>query len=161
MIPRVFRPLLAALALLACIAGNAPASEVFGTWREPRAGVDVELGACPTAPMALCGRIVRIAPGSPQLDNGNADPALRARPLLGLEIVSGFERVAPDRWQGGGDFGRRAGRIYLPSNGDTLGDHRNRYEIRLQGQRLVIGIANCGFFDCLATSTWQRVEVTQ
>ncbi|MBX9606743.1 MAG: DUF2147 domain-containing protein [Gammaproteobacteria bacterium] len=104
---------------------------------------------------------MRVPPESPQVDKHNADPALRERPLLGLEIVSGFKRIASDRWEGGGEFGQRAGRIYLPSNGDTLGDHRNRYEIRLQGDRLVIRIANCALLSCLATSVWERVAVMQ
>lgn len=153
-----FRPLFlfcAALAVAPAPAANAP--DIYGTWREPEAGLEVEIFGCAADARLLCGRIVKVPPQGPTQDIHNAQPELRERPLLGLEILSAFQPVAEDRWEGGGEFGRKPGRIYLPANGDTLGDYRNRYEIRHTGDELVIRIANCGMFNCLGKSVWKRV----
>lgn len=144
------------LALLLGSAARLTADPVHGVWREPDTGIDVEIGACRADPALLCGHIVRLPAQGPTTDIHNADPALRERALLGLEILSGFQRVDSDRWQGGGEHGRLPGRIYLPANGDTLGDHRNRYELRRDGDQLVIRIANCSLLGCLGKSVWQR-----
>lgn len=60
----------------------------------------------------MCGRLVRIlksAPNAPKTDVHNGDPALRARPILGMPILSGFSDAGKD-WRG---------RIYDPRNGKT------------------------------------------
>ena len=106
----------------------------------------------------LCGTITNVPSDVSETDGKNPDPSLKARPLLDLEILTGFEAVDANRWQGGGDYGRRPGRIYLPVNGDTLGDHKNRYEILVEEDQLVVRIAGCGFLSCLAKSVWKRVE---
>lgn len=152
----MFGPLLA-LALALGYAAPVPADPVHGVWREPDTGIDVEIRACDEDVALLCGQIVRVPVDGPTADIHNTDPGLRQRPLLGLEILSGFRRVDAGRWQGGGEYGRLPGRIYLPANGDTLGDHRNRYEVRHDGERLVIRIANCSMLGCLGKSVWQRV----
>jgi hypothetical protein len=152
------RALALASALTATTAVTAgPAPAVYGTWREPEVGLEVELFGCVTDARLLCGRIVKVPPQVPAQDIHNSHPELRDRPLLGLEVLSAFQPVAADRWEGGGEYGRKPGRIYLPANGDTLGDYRNRYEIRHVGDELVIRIANCGLFNCLGKSVWKRV----
>jgi hypothetical protein len=127
-------------------------------WRDPDMGVDIATYACEDHAGKLCGRITRVPDGRAQTDEKNPDPAQRARPLLGLEILQGFEPVAPGRWEGGGDYGRRPGRIYVPANGDTLGDHRNRYQLVIEGDTLTISIANCRLLDCIGKSVWQRID---
>lgn len=47
--------------------------------------------------------------GEPKTDLHNPDPALHSRPLVGLEILDGYE-FRGGRWQG---------KLYLPSNGTT------------------------------------------
>lgn len=153
--PTFGRGLVAALAL-GC-AGHLAADPVHGVWREPDTGIDVEIRACDEDRALLCGHIVRLPAKGPTTDLHNVEPSLRHRPLLGLEILSGFQRVDAGRWQGGGEYGRLPGRIYLPANGDTLGDHRNRYEVHRDDDRLVIRIANCSLLGCLGQSVWQRV----
>jgi hypothetical protein len=145
--------------VLALALGSATAlaaDPVHGVWREPDTGIDVEIRGCDENGALLCGHIVRVPADGPTADIHNTDPALRKRPLLGLEILSGFRRVDDGRWQGGGEYGRLPGRIYLPANGDTLGDHRNRYEVRHDGERLMIHIANCSLLGCLGKSVWRR-----
>ncbi len=98
-------------------------------------------------------------------DVRNRDPSLRKRALIGLEILQDFHKVNDASWEGGGDFGRKPGRIYLPFNGDTLGDHKNAYAIILvDSDRLEIRARNC-LFSCMTLRSgvaegpgdWQRV----
>jgi hypothetical protein len=46
------------------------------------------------------------------------------------------------------------GRIYLPLNGDTLSDSRNRYQISLLRDMLTISVANCHWLSCFGKSVW-------
>jgi len=50
------------------------------------------------------------APRSPRLDTNNADPSLRARPLIGLSILSGLKPRIDGGW---------SGQIYNPEDGQT------------------------------------------
>ncbi|MEQ8660977.1 MAG: DUF2147 domain-containing protein [Gammaproteobacteria bacterium] len=136
---------------------RADAPAAHGVWLEPKSGASVATYACAEDARKLCGRIVRVPADGPQHDRENPDPALRGRALLGLEIVTAFSEVAPQRWEGGGRHGALPGRIYLPANGDTLGDHRNRYVIAVAPDRLVISVANCSWLNCLVTSEWTRL----
>jgi hypothetical protein len=131
---------------------------IHGVWREPSNQIDIEMYPCPEAPALLCGRIVGLSKHGATNDRHNPQPELRERQLLGLEILHDFAPVAADRWEGGGDYGKRPGRIYLPANGDTLGDHRHRYQIRLDGDRLVISIVDCGILNCFGKSVWERLR---
>lgn len=65
----------------------------------------------------LCGRIYWLkkllsASGRPKRDLNNPDAALRDRPLCGLTILSGFQRVNGNTWN--------AGKIYNPGDGSTF-----------------------------------------
>ena len=140
-------------------AGAAPQGEstVFGLWREPDRQAVVKVYPCDGK---LCGDLVRLPAGAVAVDENNPDPALRGRSLIGLTVIEGFSAVDDTEraWIGGGRQGRLPGRIYVPANGDTLGDAHNTYLIRLRDRdTLTIGIGNC-FLTCLATSTWQRVR---
>jgi len=130
------------------------ASDVFGFWIEPDMGAVVKLYPCDEN---LCGRLVRLPAGRPKTDVNNPDPVLRSRALEGLQVIEGFRREAPGAWVGGGDNGRVPGRIYVPLNGDTLGDASNSYAIRLDGQdRLTVGLQAC-VITCMMNSVWQRL----
>lgn len=158
--PMSTHPLVALLSCLALPAGAAPdaISQTQSVWRDGDTGVDVAMYDCDEDPALLCGRIVGLPPRSAETDVHNPDVRLRQRRLLGLEIVSGFRPAGPGCWQGGGEQGRLPGRIYLPVNGDTLGDDRNRYEICIEDDRLVIRIANCSLLACLGKRVWQRAD---
>ena len=65
----------------------------------------------------LCGRIYWLkkllsASGHPKRDPNNPDAALRDRPLCGLTILNGFQRINGNTWS--------AGKIYNPSDGRAL-----------------------------------------
>lgn len=155
-------PIIFSFLLLSNVSGSviagSPAQVPEGTWEEPESGLLVRTHPCDNEKHQLCGTITNIPSDLSETDEKNPDPSLRARPLLDLQILTGFEAVDANRWQGGGDYGRRPGRIYLPVNGDTLGDHKNRYEILVEEDQLVVRIAGCGFLSCLAKSVWKRVE---
>lgn len=151
-----------ALLLLNSVSGiviaGSPAQVPEAIWEEPESGLLVRTHPCENEKHQLCGTITNVPSDVSETDEKNPDPSLKARPLLDLEILTGFEAVDANRWQGGGDYGRRPGRIYLPVNGDTLGDHKNCYEILVEENQLVVRIARCGFLSCLAKSVWKRVE---
>jgi uncharacterized protein (DUF2147 family) len=45
-------------------------------------------------------------------DDLNPDPALRNRPLLGLDIMAGFEEDGESRWKGGSIYDPNSGKTY-------------------------------------------------
>lgn len=138
-------------------AGGQDDPSIFGRWRAPEWRAEVVIYPCGAS---LCGDLVALPDDAPKTDVNNPDPAAKARKLLGLRLIEDFRRVdaAGHTWVGGGEQGRRPGRIYVPTNGDTLGDAENAYVIRLEGiDMLTIGIRNC-LLSCLVKSTWIRVR---
>lgn len=83
--------------------------------------------------------------GTPRSDRLNPDPERRDRPVLGLEIIRGFEQARDDRWDGA--------RIYNPEDGKT---YRCRARLRDGGRLLeirgYIGTPLLG-----RTQTWERL----
>lgn len=89
-----------------------------GLWVTQDRSAIVRIGACGET---ICGRIVRVLkPGAPPNDARNPDPALRARPLAGLAVLSGFA-VAGAGASGGRAYDPATGRsyrAYLTPNAD-------------------------------------------
>jgi len=80
--------------------------------------------------------------GRPPLDLYNPDPALRTRPLAGVQILSGLTRSG-EEW--------RNGRIYNPEDGKS---YDARLELREDGRLAVKG---CVAMLC-RTQLWRRSE---
>lgn len=133
----------------------------FGYRQEPETKVQVQLYPCAANAQLLCGRITDVPTTQPDKDLNNPQQSLRSRQLSDLQIMRDFQPVAENVWEGGGEYGKRPGRIYLPANGDTLGDHKNRYRIAIEGDVLSISVANYRFINCCTKSGWQRVEVSE
>lgn len=97
----IFVPLIA-------IAGAARAAEpITGRWITDDGKAEVTIGQCSKV---VCGHITKIlapTPKGPPLDERNANPALRKRPIQGLEVLSGFTARGKE-WRG---------RIYDPEAG--------------------------------------------
>lgn len=113
---------IAGVLLIAAPAFAAPAP-VSGRWLTQGGKAIVEVAPCGAA---LCGRIVKIVkpdPGKPLNDANNPDKAQRARPIVGIAILSGFS-AAQDRWNG---------QIYDPETGKTY-----RSELRREGDTLKV-----------------------
>jgi uncharacterized protein (DUF2147 family) len=146
----MMRPTLtAALALAAVTVSFATAraqDPAEGVWLVQGGDAKVRIGACAGAPAQLCGVIVwmdapRDEQGQPKHDAHNPDPALRGRPLLGLQMISGFHATGPGQWEGG--------RIYDPHNGTS---YDSKLRVAEDGRLKVSG---CVSFLC-KTQTWTR-----
>jgi uncharacterized protein (DUF2147 family) len=139
---------LLALLVLPLLPGAARASNPTGLWWAEGGFAQVEVRNCGDG---LCGQIVWLrhpfdAHGCELRDAENPDPALRNRPVLGMEILRDL-RASPDgsnEWNGG--------EIYDPSSGRSYGavlemDDPDR--LRVRGY---LGIRFLG-----RTTTWVRV----
>ena len=86
----------------------------------------------------FCGRIVRvIARGAPTVDVNNPDRSLRARPLAGLTVLSGFTPAGT------------GGRAYNPRNG-----HSYRATLRLNPDGS-LRVTGCVMMIC-RSQAWTR-----
>jgi uncharacterized protein (DUF2147 family) len=81
----------------------------------------------------------------PDTDEKNPDPALRDRPLIGLQIFDGFEYKGKGRWKGG--------TIYDPNSGKTYQCTVTRVDEFTLKVRGFIGVSMLG-----RTETWTRVR---
>jgi uncharacterized protein (DUF2147 family) len=125
---------------IALAMGSAPPA-IGGQWiTQDRAAV-VRIAPCATG---LCGRVTRIlARGSdvPTTDVHNPDPRLRRRPLVGVQILSGF------RQQGSGWTG---GRVYDPKSGKAY-----KGNLALNSDH-TLTVTGCVLFIC-RSQLWTRV----
>lgn len=99
------------LALLGSASANGQSPTPVGVWLHPNQRIQVEIVSCGDR---LCGRLIWFkwpndAQGLPLVDLKNPDPALRGRPLLGLQILDGLRRSSERTWEDG--------RIYNPDDG--------------------------------------------
>jgi uncharacterized protein (DUF2147 family)/fucose 4-O-acetylase-like acetyltransferase len=148
---RLPAPARAAIVVALVLLGGASAAfgaTPIGRWYAEGGAAQVELRACGAA---LCGDVVWLRSpfdehGCPLRDQWNPDPALRGRPIEGLEIVRGLVPLAgrEDEWAGGS--------IYDPTSGRTY-----RATLALDGEdraflRGYLGIPLLG-----RTTTWLRV----
>lgn len=106
---RITVSLMAAAITLASVLGLASAAEALNgtSWRTASGNGIVRMEPCDGN--RLCGVITRVMGSPVTTDARNPDPALRARPLVGVRILTGFTPNGPGRWTGG--------RIYNPEDG--------------------------------------------
>lgn len=83
--------------------------------------------------------------GNPKVDRNNPDTQLRTRPIIGLEILTGFTYDGNNKWKGG--------RIYDPENGKT---YKCKMTITDEGELKIRGYI--GFSMLGRTSVWKRVD---
>ena len=88
---------------LVLLSSAALASGPEGTWLSQDGDTKVNVANCGGK---LCGTVVWLGKpidaqtGKPKTDKLNPDPAKRARPLLGLQVVRGLSPSGPDKWSG-------------------------------------------------------------
>lgn len=131
------------LAALTLAGAPQPADSVIGSWKTETRGGVVEIVRCGAS---ICGRLVtsdklRTDPNFRDEKNGN--PALRNRPLRGLQILGGFTRQ---------DAGWVGGKIYNAEDGKTY-----NAEITLAGANQ-LKLRGCVFKPFCKTQTWTRVR---
>jgi len=106
-----------------------------GNWVTADASALVRIGPCGAS---LCGRVVRVlARGVPTIDVHNPNRALRGRPLVGVQVLSGFTPSGAN------------GRGYNPQTGRS---YRTTLRLNANGTLRVTG---CVAMIC-RSQTWTR-----
>jgi uncharacterized protein (DUF2147 family) len=106
----VFASLALALSAGAALASATP----VGVWYTQGKQGKVRIAPCGDK---LCGVIIAGRgqdgkPASEARDEANPNPALRNRPILGLQILRDFKPTGPGRWGGGKIYDPNTGRTY-------------------------------------------------
>ena len=134
-------PLAIPLLLAATPAAAAP-PDVTGLWltEDGKGVVDVE-----RCGQNMCGKIVRVldrGPGVPATDVNNPDPARRNRPIVGLQVLSGF-KPGTNEW--------KDGRAYDPKKGSS---YNSSLRLNRDGSLRITG---CVLFVCQSVR-WTRTR---
>jgi uncharacterized protein (DUF2147 family) len=130
---------------LICLSSAAVAGAPEGTWLSEDGGTKVHLGHCGGK---LCGTVVWLdvpndpQTGKPKTDKHNPDPAKRARPLLGLQVVQGLTPNGPNKW---------SGQIYNADDGNTYSAHMMPETNTAKVQGCVLGVL-------CKTQSWKRAN---
>lgn len=143
------------LLVTALEAGAAAPDGVLGLWRTPPNPKDgAAIVEITQRGDGLSGRIVWLekplyppdhpAAGKPKVDRENPDPVLRMRPVLGLEILSGF-RWDGQRWVDG--------HVYDPVTGNT---YRATLYLEAPDRLRLRGYVGIPLFG--RTEVWERVD---
>jgi len=85
-------------------------------------------------------------PGEPRADHENPDALLRGRPLLGIDLMTGFKFNGKNKWEDG--------RIYDPESGK---DYRSKLTMKDPDTLEVFGYVKIGFVKLGRDSIWKRV----
>ncbi len=101
-----FRAILSSCTVLAAglfAATSAYGAVEMGTWLNADKKGKIELREC--GEQGLCGEIVwlkdaRDEKGKPWRDRLNPNPGLRSRPVVGVNVLVGVKKIAPNTWQG-------------------------------------------------------------
>ena len=130
---------------LLLLAAAARAESPIGMWETGES--HVEIYNCGDL---LCGRIAALdeplnADGEPKTDVNNPDPALRTRPILGMDLVADFSRKSDRQWV--------KGRIYDPRDGKT---YKCKMTLQKDGTLKVRGYVGLSLFG--KTVVWTRIE---
>jgi uncharacterized protein (DUF2147 family) len=103
--------------LLASVPAGAQGTEPTGIWLTQAGDARVRVSKCGGG---ICGVIVWLrepidsSTGRPQVDDKNPNPALKARPVIGLPLFSGMRPSGPNKW---------SGHIYNADDGGTYESH--------------------------------------
>lgn len=136
----ICRSLAALLALT--FAGTAHAAQpIAGRWITQDGGAIVQIGPCGDATCGKIATVLKARPGAAATDVNNPDSALRARPIVGLPILSGFSDAGDD-WRG---------RIYDPRNGKSY------KSIVSRAKDGTLQVKGCISFIC-QTQVWKPVK---
>ena len=114
-----------AAVMLGGLLSTSLAADPSGTWLTEDGAATVRIASCGAE---LCGTIVALkepndpATGRPKTDKHNPDPAMRNRPVIGIQIVFGMKPSGtPDKWNG---------QVYNAEDGKTYSG-----SITMQGPR--------------------------
>ncbi|MDA8156671.1 MAG: DUF2147 domain-containing protein [Actinomycetota bacterium] len=111
---------------------------IEGVWFNQEKDAKIQIYGCGNK---FCGSIVWVK--EPKLDRKNPDPALRNRPVLGLQIMQGFTYQGNKQWTGG--------KIYDPKSGNT---YSGMIRLADSGRLRLRGYVLFSLFG--RTATWTR-----
>ena len=142
--PKLISAILAPATLLLLVAA-ARADTPLGLWDAGES--HIEIYHCGEL---LCGRIVALdepldEDGKTKRDDNNPDPALRTRPIMGMDLISGFSRKSDRRWVKGAIYDPRDGKIY-----------KCKMALKKDGTLEVRGYVGLSLFG--KTVVWTRIE---
>jgi uncharacterized protein (DUF2147 family) len=118
---KLHRLALAVTAALAMTTSAQAAAAVQGDWLTQSGSAKVRVAPC--AGGKLCGTVVWMKDpldkdtGRPQLDEKNPDPALRSRPVVGLQLIRDFRSAPGGGWSGGTIYDPNSGKTYASKLG--------------------------------------------
>ena len=143
--PTTMKFVIAAAAMALLHGATARADTPVGLWETGES--HVEIYRCGER---LCGRIAALdeplnAEGHPKADTNNPEPALRDRPILGMDLIAGFSRKSDKRWVGG--------TIYDPRDGKT---YKCKMTLKANDTLEVRGYVGLSLFG--KTVVWTRIE---
>ncbi len=114
--------LLAGMMLMTAVSAYAAGGDdILGIWNNEEKDAKIEIFKCGEK---YCGKVVSLAepnypagsqegtPGTPRLDRNNPAPALRARPILGLQIMNDFVFAGDSVWKNGTVYDPKKGKTY-------------------------------------------------
>jgi uncharacterized protein (DUF2147 family) len=115
-----FLTLFAAVLLSTTTTLGAGTDDILGIWKTELDESRVEVYRCGEE---ICGKIVWLKRpvytdgsdgqvGTPIIDRKNPDPALRNRPLIGLQIMQGFSGLDDTTWGNGTCYDPKSGKSY-------------------------------------------------
>jgi uncharacterized protein (DUF2147 family) len=120
-------------------------ADITGVWSTVDDKSHVKIEPCGNK---ICGTIVWLKEpntpdGTPKVDANNTEEELKKRPILGLELLNGFEPVSKTEWDDG--------TIYNPEDGKT---YSSTLTLSKQEELQVEG---CVMVFC-KTQVWKKVE---
>ncbi|WP_169569069.1 DUF2147 domain-containing protein [Sneathiella limimaris] len=122
------------------------ANDVVGIWETVEGKSHVEISKCQTD--KYCGKITWLKEpnndkGQPKTDINNQDVKLRERKILGIELLSGLEKVGANEWDDGD--------IYNPEDGNTYSSEMSLLDDN------TLEVKGCVLFIC-KTQVWKRIK---
>lgn len=113
-------PLVATILLGAATVFGAGQSDILGPWKTDGGDSQLEFFKCGDK---ICGKIVWLKVpgyidrkdgpvGTTKVDRKNPNPALRKRPILGLEVMKGLTAKGANRWEKGTCYDPETGKSY-------------------------------------------------
>ena len=87
-------------------------------------------------------------PGQPRIDKENPDDSLRERPLLGMDLMRGFQHNGKNKWEDG--------RIYDPESGK---EYRGKVTMLDPDTLELFGYVKVGFVKLGRDTIWNRVTI--
>jgi uncharacterized protein (DUF2147 family) len=104
----------------AATAFGATPGDVLGPWKTAGDSSELEIFRCGDK---LCGKVVWLKNpnyvnskdgpvGTPKIDRKNPDPALRNRPIIGLQVIDGLTGAGENRWEKGACYDPESGTTY-------------------------------------------------